>query len=157
MNEIFFGYLMDEQGRYGEGIRLEGADVATQWSYDNKDNAFEVRVVDTEDKIAIRIIKGQIRFPPRVSQDEHGTAFFADSLSDEEDFGEICSHCGNEIGEEEVPLVFFTERPPILMARFCQACIPWVLETYQVINHLTTDKPATRELIRRGFDARYDE
>jgi hypothetical protein len=133
MSETFFGYLMDEQERYTTPFVLEGAEVATQWAYDNKDATFEVRVVDAEDKIAIRIIKGQIRFPPRVSQDEHGTLFFADSLSDEEDFGEICSHCGNEIPEEEVPLIFFTERPPILMARFCGRCIPWVLETYEMV------------------------
>jgi hypothetical protein len=132
MNEIFFGYLLDEQEQYSEGVRLEGADKATDWAYQNKDNAHEVRVVDDGDCVAIQIVKGKLKFPPHVTQDEHGTAFFADEIGYEE-FGEICSHCGKQIGDDEVPLRFFSERPPILMARFCESCTQWALATYVMV------------------------
>jgi hypothetical protein len=36
----------------------------------------------------------------------------------------ICSYCGNQIGEDEIPLRFYRERPnePTKEARLCENC-----------------------------------
>jgi len=55
-------YFMDEQGYYNEPIWLPASEVAEKVRSEVR-NYHEIRVVDADDKLCFRVVKGEVVFP----------------------------------------------------------------------------------------------
>lgn len=62
-NEIFIGYLVNEQGQYREGTRLNGSKEVGDFFLHNVEKTYEIRVTDTDDIIVFHVFDKRLLFP----------------------------------------------------------------------------------------------
>lgn len=62
-NETFIGYLMNQQGQYNEGTRLNGSKEVGDFFLQNVETAYEIRITDTADIIVFHVVDKKLLFP----------------------------------------------------------------------------------------------
>lgn len=64
--EAFFGYKMNADGTHtGRGLPKTNSDQLFDWIENWVETTYELRVTDSNDRLVMQIIKGQILFPAR--------------------------------------------------------------------------------------------
>jgi hypothetical protein len=101
---MFKGYLVDENGRYGEPIELDNPELSVLFVQENIDKYYEIIIVDDDGFIVMNTFKGKITFPFQVICEVCGKVFITDN-----DKHKACIKCYRNSGLPEMIEEMFKE------------------------------------------------
>jgi hypothetical protein len=101
---MFKGYLVDENGRYGEPIELDNPELSVLFAQENIDKYYEIRIVDNDGFTVMHTREGKIIFPYQVVCEVCGNVFSTDN-----DKHKACMDCYRSSGLPEMIEEMFKE------------------------------------------------
>lgn len=63
LGERFYGYTMDDQGRYPDPVVIESKEELSRFLIDNVEKHYELRVTDTSDFLVMHVVNQVLVFP----------------------------------------------------------------------------------------------